>query len=118
MEHLLLQSKRNDDNILPDRCFTPTKDTTMRYDDRITSVEMNDTINHTECWNEINMQDIAESCEFCKVVTLNPFTGVKESHIMVPSDKVLEGLKNGGLKRYSERSQIVSVDADDINRLW
>jgi hypothetical protein len=52
------------------------------------------------------------------VVTLNPFTGVKESHIMVPSHKVLEGLKNGGLKRYSERSQIVSVDADDINRLW
>ena len=43
MEHLLLQSKRNDDNILPDRCFTPTKDTTMRYDDRITSVEMNNT---------------------------------------------------------------------------
>jgi hypothetical protein len=79
---------------------------------------MTNTINHTECWNEINMQDIAESCEFCKVVTLNPFTGVKESHIMVPSDKVLEGLKNGGLKRYSERSQIVSVDADDINRLW
>lgn len=79
---------------------------------------MTNTINHTECWNEINMQDIAESCEFCKVVTLNPFTGVKESHIMVPSHKVLEGLKNGGLKRYSERSQIVSVDADDINRLW
>jgi len=43
MEHLLLQSKRNDDNILPDRCFTPTKDTTMRYDDRVTSVEMNNT---------------------------------------------------------------------------
>ena len=43
MEHLLLQSKRNDDNILSDRCFTPTKDTTMRYDDRITSVEMNNT---------------------------------------------------------------------------
>ena len=43
MEHLLLQSKRNDDNILSDRCFTPTKDTTMRYDDRVTSVEMNNT---------------------------------------------------------------------------
>ena len=38
-----MQSKRNDDNILPDRCFTPTKDTTMRYDDRVTSVEMNNT---------------------------------------------------------------------------
>lgn len=76
-------------------------------------------INTVECWNEVNMQDVAESCEFCKVVCINPSTGRKESHIMVPSERVLEAIKNGGLKvNNGERYILVSVDPDYIDRLW
>ena len=79
----------------------------------------NEVINTIECWNEINMQDVAESCEFCKVVCVNPSTNKKESHIMVPSERVLEGIKNGGLKvNNGERYTLVSVDPDYIDRLW
>jgi len=73
-------------------------------------------INTIECWAEINMQDIAESCEFCKVVVFNHSTGKKESHIMVPSHRVLEGIKNGGLG--AQLFLLISVDPDRIDRLW
>ena len=38
---------------------------------------------------------------------------------MVPSERVLEGIKNGGLKvNNRERYILVSVDPDYIDRLW
>jgi hypothetical protein len=83
------------------------------------NIRRNEVINTIECWNEINMQDVAESYEFCKVVCFNPSTNRKESHIMVPSGKVLEAIQNGGLKvNNGERYILVSVDPDNIDRLW
>ena len=38
---------------------------------------------------------------------------------MVPSGKVLEAIQNGGLKvNNGERYILVSVDPDNIDRLW
>ena len=71
-----------------------------------------------EGWQQIGWQDVAESTDFCRVEVLSYLTGKRTKHLLVPSCRVLEGIRNGGLKVYnSGREEILGVEQQSLNSL-
>lgn len=68
-------------------------------------------------WQEIKWRDVADSCKYCKVTVRSSLTNQRTSHLLVPSSRVIEGLRNGGLKVYSQgREEILNVEEQSLER--